>query len=105
MTTTQIIGAFIVLLILWSLIRAHKDKSFHFNIYDLLMENNRVSRIACMAMGAFVVATWIVVDLQVNGKLTEGFFIAYLGRCLTPFLLNLTKDKEQTNNGTNANPS
>jgi uncharacterized membrane protein len=81
-----LLGLLIILVSLW---KAQRDKNFDFNLFDLLMENGKVSRLACMALGAFATATWIVLDLQVKGKLTEGYFMAYLGSCLAPIIAKL----------------
>ena len=63
----------VAMVIAWSFIRAHRDKSNTFNLLDLLMENGRLSRIACAFMATLVVTSWVIVKLTVEGKLTETF--------------------------------
>ena len=79
------------LAILWSLYRAHKDRNGmrYFNLFDLLMENGRVSRIGCVFMTALIVSSWLIIDLQVHGKMTEGYFGLYIAAWITPVVAKL----------------
>jgi len=67
-------AALFVLLSFW---RAHRTPGFDFNAFDLVMENGKVSKIAFTFMTAFAVTTWILIDLQLKGKMTEGYLTTY----------------------------
>lgn len=79
----------ITLLIAWSFYRSHVNKANTFDLFDLLMENGRLSRIACAFMATLVVTSWMVVRLTLDGKLTEGYFIGYGGMWVAPILARL----------------
>lgn len=57
--------------------RAHRKPGFEFNMFDLVMENGRVSRIGVAFMTVLGVTTWVFIDLQITGKMTEGFMTTY----------------------------
>lgn len=63
--------------LLLSFWRAHRSALIHFNAFDLVMENGRVSRIAVCFMVAFAVTTWVIVYLVLRDKLTEGYLTSY----------------------------
>lgn len=67
----------------------HLNPNVEFNALDLLMENNRVSKVSCLVMGSFGVTSWIVLDLQIHGKLTEGYFMGYCGAWVAPLIVRL----------------
>jgi len=77
------------LVIAWALYKAHKSATVHFNLFDILMENGRVSRLACVFMGSFVVSSWIMVRMTVEGKMTEGLFMAYGTVWVAPIIAKL----------------
>ena len=79
----------IALVIAWSLYRAHKDHAFAFNLFDLIMENGRLSKVSCLVMGAFTVHTWIMVRLTFDGKMTEGYLTIYGATWVAPMLARM----------------
>lgn len=82
----------VALAIGWSMYRAHKsgDAAFvHFNLMDLIMENGRVSKLACVFMGSFGVTSWIMVRLTLDGKMTEMLFSAYAAAWIAPIVAKL----------------
>jgi hypothetical protein len=78
----------IALTIAWSVYRANRN-SDEFNLIDLLMENGRVSRIACAFLTTLVVTSWIMVTLTATGKMTEGYMVAYGAMWVTPIVAKL----------------
>ena len=67
-----------VLLVILSFAIAHRDKTFaQFNLFDLLMENDRLSKLAVVFFGAFFVHTWILVRLTLDGKMDQGYLTFY----------------------------
>lgn len=79
----------LTLVISWTFYRAHRKADFAFNLFDLVMENGKLSRMACVFMGAFAVASWIVIRLTVDGKMTGEIFAAYGGIYVAPIIAKL----------------
>lgn len=79
----------VALVIAWSFYRAHRDPNFRFDLFDLLMENGRVSRLACVFLGSFLVSSWVIVRLTIDGKMNEGMFIAYGTVWVAPIIAKL----------------
>lgn len=79
----------LALVISWTFLRAHRNLNNQFNLFDLLMENGRLSRLACVFMGSFVMTTWLIVRLTLEGKLTEGFFSIYGGFWIVPIVAKM----------------
>ncbi len=77
------------LVIAWSFYKAHRDKDFSFSIFDLIMENGRLSRIACAFMATLLITSWVIVRLTYDNKLTEGLFTAYLAAWVAPIVAKL----------------
>ena len=89
----------VALAVAWSLYRAHRSDSgvfAQFNLLDLLMENGRLSRIACAFMATLFVTSWVIVRLTFDGKMTEGYFIGYGGMWVAPIIAKLFSPPSQT---------
>jgi hypothetical protein len=78
-----------VLAIIWSVYRLHQIPDNNFNIIDLLMEGGRVSKVSCIVMGAFFIHSWIMVDIQAHGKMSEGYLTIYGATWVAPLLARL----------------
>lgn len=74
MLTILATGALLVVLSFWC---AHRKQGFNFNAFDLIMESGKVSKTALAFMIVLGVTTWVIVDLQIKGRLTEAYFGAY----------------------------
>lgn len=85
------IAIFVVLLLIgWSFYRAHNNQQFdNFNFFDLIMENGRVSRLACAFLGSWLVTSWIMVRLAIDVKMTEGYLTVYGGMWVAPIIAKL----------------
>lgn len=79
----------VALVIAWSFYRAHRKQDFSFSVFDLIMDNGRVSRIACVFLGSFLVFSWIMVRLTLDGKMSEGYIGLYGGTFVAPILAKL----------------
>lgn len=73
--------------------RAHHRADFQFSAFDLVMENGRVSKIAVAFMMVLGVSTWVIVDMQVKNKLTEGMFGLWLTAWVTPLVAKVVFSK------------
>lgn len=75
-----------VLVILWTLIHAHRSVKNDFDLFDLLKQNGRASKVSVIIMGAFSVSTWTVVNREMHGTLTSDFFGLYLTAWVAPLI-------------------
>jgi hypothetical protein len=83
-------GAVAILVTFWI---AHRARNT-FNLLDLLMKDGRVCRVAVAFMLVLAVSTWVIIDLQINGKLTEGYFTIYTGAWIIPLVARLVSNKD-----------
>jgi len=90
MLAILVIGA---VLVAWSFWHAQRKPGFDFDAFDLIMENGKVSRLALWYNLAGAVSTWVIVDLQMKGKLTEGMFGLWLGAWVGPIIARLVFNK------------
>lgn len=72
-----------------SFYRLHKDSSSDFNLFDLLMEGGRVSRIAVAFMVTLIVTSWIMLKLAIDGKMTEGYLVSYGAMWVAPIIARM----------------
>lgn len=88
------------ILIAVSFYRAHKTPGFDFNAFDLVMSKGKVDKIALSYMLVLGLSSWIMIDLQINGKMTEGYFAIYIGAWITPLVSKVLFNKPvETKNG------
>lgn len=89
-TTVFALLAVLLALLIWrALSRMHRDRDVDFDLRDLLMENGRVSKGACVMMGAFAATTWQFVYFSLNGKMTEGYAAIYVAAWIAPVVARL----------------
>lgn len=81
--------------ILVLLYRAHCRTSTDFNAFDLVMDDGKVSKTAVAFMLVLAVSTWVIVDLQIIGKLTEGLFGLWLGAWVVPLVARVVFQKTE----------
>ena len=79
----------VLLLVVWSFYRAQQDPNVAFNLFDLVMENGRVSKLAFAFMTGLIVLSWIMVKLTITGKMTEGYVGLYGGIVIAPVIAKL----------------
>lgn len=75
-----------VIIMAFSFWATHKNKSNEFNAFDLIMHEGRVDKIAVSYMLVLILSSWIMVDLQVNAKMTEGYLGIYVGAWIVPLV-------------------
>lgn len=85
-------GAALVMVSFW---RAHRNALAQFNAFDLITENGKVSKIALAFMVAFGVTTWAFAYLTIQGKMTEGLFLAYGGMWVAPLVVKVVFNKNE----------
>lgn len=97
MLTILATGALLVVLSFW---RAHRNSMFKFDAFDLIMESGKVSKTALAFMLVLAVTTWVIVDLQIKGRLTEAYFGAYGVMWVGPLVARVIFGKTDMPSGT-----
>ena len=82
----QLVLLFGVGILAYSLWRIQRDPNVQFNLFDLLMENGRVSKIACTFMASFALSAWIMVKLTLDGKMSEGYIGIFGSMWVAPLI-------------------
>ena len=77
------------LALIWSFYRAQRNPLFSFDLFDLLMENGRLSKTSVAFVSTLFVTSWIMVWLTLDGKLTEGYFTGYAVAWIAPLVAKL----------------
>lgn len=89
------LGAIGMAFLIWrSLNKLHQNSAIEFDLRDLLMENGRVSKAACVMLGAFAATTWQFIYYTLNGKLTEGYLGIYVAAWIAPVVARLISRSE-----------
>jgi hypothetical protein len=79
-----------MLIITWSVYRAHRDPNNNFNLLDLIMENGRVSRTGFGFMFALVVTSWVLIlKARQPGSNVDIIFAAYGAMWVAPIITKL----------------
>ena len=80
-------------LIVFSFWHAHRNKASTFDALDLIMVDGKLDRIATVFMIAFAVSTWVIVDLQIKGKLDSGIFGIWMASWVGPLVAKMVFGK------------
>lgn len=84
----------------WTLIHMHRSAKWqNFSLLDLLMENDRVSRIAVITMGAFFVTTWAFVYDVLKHGLDVAKLGAYGGMWVVPLISKIFGNRDNDQKG------
>lgn len=85
----------ISIIIAYSIWRAHKRVDVVFDFFDLIMVNGKVDKIAVAFMLVLGVSTWVIIDQQIKGALTEGQFGLWLGAWVSPLVAKVVFGKNE----------
>lgn len=86
-----------ILYLLW---RGQRDAgSNSFDIWDLVMDigpdgKRRASSIKCCFQAAFLLSSWVIVDQEIKGVLTEAIFGLYLFTWCASLIAKVVYDKK-----------
>lgn len=83
--------AIAILAILWTLERKSRNTRSAFSFDELLTENGKTSKAACVMFGSFAATTWLLMFLTATGKITEGYFGLYLTAWVAPAVAKIIK--------------
>ena len=87
-TSVELAGIAALVFVLVAIYRAHNGPD-PVNLWDLLMENGKVSRIAFTFMGSWLALTYVFVATFITGKMTDTFFAAYGTICFAAIILRM----------------
>ncbi len=89
--------AIVLLLIVWSFYRAQRDPANSFNLFDLILENGRVSRIGFAFLVALLVTSWVLIKMANNSQRDlDVVFSAYLAAWVAPIVAKLFSPPQTT---------
>lgn len=95
MAMILVMAAILILVSFW---KAHRTPGFQFNAFDLIMTDGKVDKISVAFMLVLGVTTWILIDLHIVGKLTEGYFTTYGAMWVVPLVAKVVFNKTETPN-------
>jgi len=78
-----------MLALMWSFYKAQKNPAFSFDLFDLVMENGRLSKTAVAFMITLIVTSWVMLRLTLDGKLSDGIFMGYGAMWVAPLVAKL----------------
>jgi hypothetical protein len=78
-----------------SFYHAHRKPDFNFNAFDLIMTDGSIDRVALAFMLVLAVTTWIMLDLQIKGKMTEGYLTSYGAMWVVPLVAKVVFNKTE----------
>jgi len=106
MRLSDAIGLLVVTGIIASIYYAQKNPEFkEFNLFDLLMENGRLSKLSVAFMTGLVVMSWIMIRLTIDGKMTEGYLGLYGSIIIAPVIARLFSAPTVTGTATTSTTS
>lgn len=85
----ELLTALMFIIILVSLYKAHRDPQNNFNLFDILMENGRVSKVSVIVMGTWAAMTYVFIGTYVKGTMTEGLFMSFGTICFAPMIAKM----------------
>lgn len=89
METPDIVALIVVSVVVFSLWKTSRDESNSINIFDLVLENGKLSRLACAFWAAFGVLTWIMIKITQAGEMEVGYVMAYGGAFVAPIIAKM----------------
>ena len=92
MNALLVLGLAFIVLTLW---RAHLGRTNPLNAFDLVMEDGKLSRVAFAFMLVLGVTTWIMIDLQIKGKMTEGYLTSFGAMWVLPLVAKFVFGKTE----------
>lgn len=89
MTHLEAAGIVLLLIAAWSVYRANRTAGNNFDLLDMLRENGKVSKVACVFMGSWAALTYVFIGMYIAGKMTEGLFGLFGGITITPLIAKM----------------
>ena len=86
--TMQVLLALMLVIVVWTMIVLHRNPNDSFDMKDLVGREGKLDEKKFTRFGAWVVSTWGFVYLIVNDKLSEWYFIGYMGAWVANAILD-----------------
>lgn len=83
----------VMAVIAFSFWRKHRNTTDDFSLFDLVMENGKASKQAFCLMVSFGVMTWVMIDLEIKGKMTEMYMAGYGAIWVAPLIARVIYGK------------
>ena len=77
------------LVVVWSLVRAHRNPAVDINLFDLVMENGRLSKVSVGYMVTLVVSSWVLIRAAYDSKSLDIIYAAYGAMWVTPLIAKI----------------
>lgn len=74
---------------------AHKNPQFNFNAFDLIMVDGKIDKISFAFMLVLAVTTWLMLDLQIKGRMSEGYLTTYGAMWVAPLVAKVVFGKSE----------
>jgi hypothetical protein len=82
--------AIAMLLVIWSFYHAQRDPSNNFNLFDLIIDGGKVSRIGFAYLVGLLVSSWVLIKMVENeARNIDVVFSAYLAAWVIPIVSKL----------------
>lgn len=96
-TTLSLLLALLILIAVLTMIAMHRNPNSSFDVKDLVSKDGKIDEKKFTRFGAWVVSTWGFVYLIVSDKLSEWYFIGYMGAWVANAIFDkyVNKDKEK----------
>lgn len=92
MLTILAIGSVLIVISFW---RATRNHAVSFNALDLIMENGKAERKAVAFMVVLAVSIWVLIDLEMKGKMSEGYYTIFIGAWVIPIVAKMFAGKDE----------
>lgn len=80
--------------ILWFVIRRSRNHVSKLCLDDLLIgDDDKLSKAAVVMLGAYAITTWLIVDLELHDKMTEGYLTIYVAAWIAPTVTRLVVNR------------
>lgn len=89
METPDIVALLIVALILFSFWKTHRDPSSSINIFDLVLENGKLSRLSCAFWATFGLLAWIMIKVTQAGDISVEYVGAFGALFVAPIIAKM----------------
>jgi len=89
-----LLGSFVamILIVFTSLFIKNHSNNSQICFDDLLLgADGRISKTACVMLGAFAVTTWLLIYKEINGSSSEVYFTLYCAAWVTPTVTKIIK--------------
>lgn len=89
METADLVAIVVAALVVFSFWKTHRDPKSSINVFDLVLERGRLSKMACAFWATFGVLSWIMVKVLKSGDMSVEYFGAYGALFVAPIIAKM----------------